>query len=150
MRRRREDQRGATLVEFALVLPLFVLLLFAIIDFGWMFTQFLDVKQGAREGARLAIVNSCDTSSPYNCQQALIHEVCARIQASDSKTKVGITEDTANNDDVASVTVERQAESLSGMLSAFIDGNTLRSTVEMKIEQPPAWSPTSSPQPCGP
>ena len=34
------------------MLPLFILFLFAIIDFGWLFTQFLDVKQGAREGAR--------------------------------------------------------------------------------------------------
>ena len=42
------------------MLPVFILFLFAIIDFGWLFTQFLDVKQGAREGARLAIVNDCD------------------------------------------------------------------------------------------
>ena len=57
LRRRngRRDQRGATLVEFAFVLPVFILFLFAIIDFGWLFTQFLGVKQSAREGARLAI-----------------------------------------------------------------------------------------------
>ena len=56
--------------EFAFVLPVFVLFLFAIIDFGWLFTQFLGVKQSAREGARLAIVNDCGGAAGDSCTNA--------------------------------------------------------------------------------
>ena len=96
--RRRGDQRGATLVEFAFVLPVFILFLFAIIDFGWLFTQFLDVKQGAREGARLAIVNDClgfdVPSTPADaraCGQSIVDKICARTSdLADEDTKVSL------------------------------------------------------------
>ena len=78
-RRRTTGQRGATLVEFAFVLPVFILFLFAIIDFGWLFTQFLDVKQGAREGARLAIVNDCTQLTwPDACETSIVEKICDR------------------------------------------------------------------------
>jgi hypothetical protein len=48
--------RGATAVEFALVLPLFVLLLFGIIDFGRYFFIQHTVQFATREGTRLALV----------------------------------------------------------------------------------------------
>ena len=60
------------------MLPVFILFLFAIIDFGWLFTQFLDVKQGAREGARLAIVNDCPNATGLACSDALVKKICAR------------------------------------------------------------------------
>jgi hypothetical protein len=48
--RRRED--GATLVEFALVMPLLLLLFIGIMEFGTAFYDFLTVEQAAREGVR--------------------------------------------------------------------------------------------------
>ncbi|HUW00987.1 MAG TPA: TadE/TadG family type IV pilus assembly protein [Acidimicrobiales bacterium] len=55
--RPRFDDQGAALVEFGLLaIPLFVIL-FGIIEFGWAFYQQLDVSHGAREGARIAVVN---------------------------------------------------------------------------------------------
>lgn len=49
--------RGQTLVEFALVLPLLVLILVGIFDFGRAIYAFNTVNNAAREGARLAIVD---------------------------------------------------------------------------------------------
>lgn len=49
---------GQTLVEFALVLPLFLLLLFAVIDGGRLVYENSVVSQAAREGARLAAVEA--------------------------------------------------------------------------------------------
>lgn len=51
---RRRDDRGAAAVETALLLPVILFLLFAIIDFGRMFNAQLTVTQAAREGARAA------------------------------------------------------------------------------------------------
>jgi Flp pilus assembly protein TadG len=44
------------MVEFVLVLPIFLLLVFAIIDFGMGFHAWLTVTNSAREGARLGAV----------------------------------------------------------------------------------------------
>jgi Flp pilus assembly protein TadG len=44
-------------VEFTLVLPIFLLVLFAIIDFGMAFHAWIAVTNSAREGARLGAVH---------------------------------------------------------------------------------------------
>src|SRR5579862_1240918 len=70
------DERGASLVEFALILPIFALLLFSMIDFGLIFQSFISMRNGVNAGARLAAVNgpmdsSCITQYPspdYNDQ----------------------------------------------------------------------------------
>jgi hypothetical protein len=54
MRLRSED--GAELVEFALVLPLLLLVLGGIVDFGMLLQRQQVVTNAAREGARLAAV----------------------------------------------------------------------------------------------
>ncbi len=55
---RRGTERGASLVEFALVAPLLIMLVMGIIDFGWILSQSQDVRHGAREAARLAAVDA--------------------------------------------------------------------------------------------
>jgi Flp pilus assembly protein TadG len=55
--RRRHGQRGQALLEFALVLPIFILLLVAIFDLGRAAFAYNTLTNAAREGARMAIVN---------------------------------------------------------------------------------------------
>jgi Flp pilus assembly protein TadG len=50
----RGTDRGAAAVEFALVMPLLLLILFAIIDFGRMLNTQITLTEAAREGARAA------------------------------------------------------------------------------------------------
>lgn len=52
----RRDEIGAEVVEFALVLPLVLLLLVGIVDFGLLFQQYQTITNAAREGARLAVL----------------------------------------------------------------------------------------------
>jgi hypothetical protein len=54
MRRTRSSSKGQGLVEFALVLPVFLLLLFGLIDGARFVYMNSVVSQAAREGARLA------------------------------------------------------------------------------------------------
>lgn len=60
---RARSERGASAVEFALiVIPLFVLLL-GIIQFSLWFWAYQVGSHAAREGARVAAVNPCDTAA---------------------------------------------------------------------------------------
>jgi Flp pilus assembly protein TadG len=68
--RRRRNQHGAAAVEFALVLPILLLLVFGIIDFGYMSYNRNQLTNAAREGARngslartTAVINSSIDSS---------------------------------------------------------------------------------------
>jgi Flp pilus assembly protein TadG len=54
---RRQARRGQALVEFALIIPLFLLLLVGIFDLGRAVFAFNTLTNAAREGARIAIVN---------------------------------------------------------------------------------------------
>ena len=47
---------GAALIEFAIVLPLMLLVLFGTIDFGLLFQRYQVVTNAAREGARIAVL----------------------------------------------------------------------------------------------
>lgn len=56
---RREN--GQSMLEFALVLPILLVLVCGIIDFGWLFYHQSELNNCAREGARFAIVNTGKT-----------------------------------------------------------------------------------------
>ena len=62
-RRSAADERGVALVEFALVLPLILLLLFGMIDFGKAFNYWNDETHLANEAARQAVVDNCPSCS---------------------------------------------------------------------------------------
>ncbi len=57
-RRRRRGEWGQSLVEFALVLPLFLVLLLGTIDFGWALRAYITATNAAREGARLGVTGA--------------------------------------------------------------------------------------------
>jgi Flp pilus assembly protein TadG len=52
------DERGAAAVEFALVLPILVVLAFGIIDFGRLLYTYNNLTSAVREGARFAAVQT--------------------------------------------------------------------------------------------
>ena len=56
------EEAGQSLVEFAMILPVFLLLLFALVDFGRGFYSWMIVTNAAREGARAAAVGLNDAA----------------------------------------------------------------------------------------
>jgi Flp pilus assembly protein TadG len=57
------SRKGVTAVEMALVLPIFVFIVFAIVDFGRFFFVQHTLQYATREGTRLALVGGTITNS---------------------------------------------------------------------------------------
>ena len=54
-RRRRRSDSGAELIELAIVLPILLIVVAGIVDFGFLFRRYEAITNAAREGARVAI-----------------------------------------------------------------------------------------------
>ena len=129
--RTAEREEGAALVEFAIVSILLFTLLFGIIEAGWGFNQQLEVRHGAREGARLAATNYPGGDAPITA------EVCSRMHFSgdNSATSVTITKTGTEIGSTVTVTVSTPYAGLTGFLDGIFGGATIASTVDIRLEQ---------------
>lgn len=59
------------MVEFALVLPVFLLLVMGIMDFGWLFYNYISVENSARNAARIACVEFTDCCYDKTAQEVV-------------------------------------------------------------------------------
>ena len=148
-------------MEFAIVAPLLFLLVFGIIDFGWAFYQHLDVRHGARESARLAVVNYHTSSGPCapggvtSCNDArltqLLTEACGRMDDG-LGLEVQLTRADSNGngtdyepgDKVVAQVRKAPVDQLTGFLAPFLDGVDVTSRVDMRIEQSAQWTDMGS------
>ena len=60
--RRTPRTRGQAMVEFTLILPLLLLLIFGIYQFGQTYADYIQVTNAARDGGRKALVSRSDAS----------------------------------------------------------------------------------------
>jgi Flp pilus assembly protein TadG len=65
--RKKRNQRGTALVEFALVLPFLAILVFGTIDFGRAYQLQNRLRNAAREGGRLAQITPLQVTSTGTC-----------------------------------------------------------------------------------
>jgi len=86
----RRDE-GAAAVEFALVVPLLLLLVFGIIDFGVLFGQNLALSNAARDAARFGVVRQIDGSPGRSCYQVLKRTRDAAVTIALNPNDVGVT-----------------------------------------------------------
>ncbi len=144
-RKRRRKQRGAALVEFALIAPFLITLLFGVIEFSWVFSQVLDMRHGAREGARLAAVNFDSTGSGNGTTQRdeLVTETCSRVDEPGA-TRVTLSFVSANTSvgGIATIRTERDLDTLTGFFDTFLGGLTPNSEVNFRLEQDAGWIAT--------
>ena len=129
--RDRDTERGASLVEFAILAPLLIILVLGIVEFGWLFGQYNDVRHGAREGARFAAVDGGDDA-------AIRNRVCISmdgLSAGMSEIRVALTDGGAAGN-VSTIRVEADVDSLSNapLISSFLP-STLSSEVQFANEQ---------------
>lgn len=56
-----KSERGQAMVEFALIVPMLLILLCGMIDFGWLYLNRYQVDNAAFEGVRYVVINGADT-----------------------------------------------------------------------------------------
>jgi Flp pilus assembly protein TadG len=136
--RRRRGERGAALVEFAILAPLLFLLLFGIMEAAWAFSDLLDVRHAAREGARVAAVNSAEPGE-VACERMKVG-----LQATGSVT---VTTPAQLGDNVT-LTVTANHTTLTSIIP-FFDGIIFNEAVTIRYERntSPTWT---SPYACTP
>jgi Flp pilus assembly protein TadG len=70
-------RRGQGLVEFALVVPIFLVLLFTMLDFGFALYTNLTLEYASREGARVGAALAAGNGSALPCAQVDNHVIAA-------------------------------------------------------------------------
>jgi len=69
--RRVRDDRGAILAEAALITPVFIALIFGIIEFGGAFRDYLTVANSASQGTRMAAIQGNTATADWTILQAV-------------------------------------------------------------------------------
>jgi len=135
----RNRDEGASLVEFAFVLPFLLLLILGVIEFGWLLGLNNYVRHGEREGARFASVNGGTNTeiSDYICN------AMEPLGGSGIQTlSIGISEGGGDVGDTGQLTVQGDIDSLSGLgfMNALLP-DSLTSTIDFRLEQDAtSWS----------
>ncbi len=157
--RSRRGERGAGLVEFALVVPLLFALLFAVVDFGLNLSNSISVRQGVREAARqgtvanVGTVSSCGNSFTSTATPEMAKLVClTKSRIGVSGARVAIRFDPASSGLAAAAAYPAGSgsppvgngllicatvpiESYSKVYGPVISGKHLTSKVDMRIEK---------------
>ena len=81
-------ERGVALVEFALVAPILLVILLALLDFGKVFNYWIDETHLASSGARLAVVNSAPGACPDGSTAATL-QAYIKCQADTGELRAG-------------------------------------------------------------
>ena len=94
---RRKDERGAALVEFALILPVLAMLVFGILTGGAAYEQKIAITQAAREGARYGAslgVSQAFTSGTWasNTQQVVVDRATGDLDGAAATVCVSLVE----------------------------------------------------------
>ena len=112
------------------MMPLLLLVVMGIIDFGYALVQNLDVRHGARESSRLIAVDDFTLT-----------EACDRMEVASGVTiELGRGGDAVG--DWANVNVTANLNAATGFFSGWLP-STLSSEVRVRIEQAPTWTPGS-------
>lgn len=140
-RRPDTDQRGQTLVEFAVVLPIIVLLMLGLFDFGRVVIFSAQLDNASRAGARVAIVNQSDDPSclggakTFKCAAADITAGMGMMATDIDDLVITGSDCTLPSNCSATVTVTYSFEPITPLVSSFFGPVGLSSTTTMPIER---------------
>jgi len=123
-----KSEQGQSLTEFALALPVLALLLFAVIQFGIAFNNYVTLTDATRAGARKAAVGRQSVSPVSDCQTAI------RGSAKDLKPSDLTTSCSSTWQPGADVTVTATYPYKISLLGLVVKTGRLSSTTTERVE----------------
>lgn len=136
--RRRREERGAAAVEFALILPIFLMLLFGIIDFGYMINRGSMINNAARDAARAASLKSTQAEveqvATYATRSVGAVTVTVSCKRPPANTSCGAYDANRLSGDTAVVKIAYKHKMLTPVGMFFPGGFDLTRQAEMRIE----------------
>ena len=131
MSRRRSirEQKGQTMVEFVLVVPILFLVLFGIIQFGILYNDYITLTDAARVGARKAAV-SRQTGDPVGMAIAATKNAASDLELA----KLGVSVNANAWAAGADVTVEATYPYEVNIMGVVLSSGTLKSSTTERIE----------------
>ncbi|GIV72955.1 MULTISPECIES: TadE family protein [Caldilinea] len=135
MKPRSGQERGQDLVEYALILPLFLFLVIGFIEISVLFFSYVTISNAAREGARAAVAVP-SAGCPLSCIDAQAAQAARRLTAGliDENLTVSVTRPDA---DSVRVEVRYRADLLTRMMIETLGGRgfvTLSAASTMRRE----------------
>jgi Flp pilus assembly protein TadG len=129
---RTNKDKGQALVEFAIILPILLLLLLGILQFGVVFNNYIQVTSAAREGARKAAVSrTLGTTGATSAARTAAKSASPGLHLSDSQITVTPSNAFAQGSDVT-VTV-RYPYSIN-LLGRVVASGNLTSSTTTRVE----------------
>jgi Flp pilus assembly protein TadG len=128
--RGRSRSAGQSMVEFAMVAPVLFLVLIAIFQFGIAFTDYIQVTNAARDGARKALVSRSDPNAVSTVQTAVKNSTWSLNTSQLGITVTPGTPWTAGQD----VTVTVSYPYSISIMGLVVGSGTLKSTTTARIE----------------
>jgi Flp pilus assembly protein TadG len=127
----RKRRRGAAAVEFAVVLPVFVILVFGMIEYGRMVMVQQVITNASREGARKAVLDGATTSSV----QTAVTSYLTSAKVNGGSAAVSPNPTSAAAGDPITVTVSIPFSAVSWLPSPmYLGGKTLSASTTMRRE----------------
>ena len=144
-------RRGATAVEMAIIAPVLLAILFAIIEFGWYFMARQMVHNAASEGVRLAILPGWNAADIETAVRARLAETLGSVASTNAEFE--LTKDDGPTSPCAAVTVRvlTQDIALPGWIlqtAGLVDPTDKIVFKRWMSAQNPAWAPTNPNIPC--
>jgi len=131
-RRNKRRRRGASAVEFAIVAPIFFLLLFGMIEFGRMLMVQQLLTNATREGARFAVLEGSTEDEVTDLVVDYLGSTMVTIN--DDDVSIDPTPETANPGDPISVSVTVPYQEVGWLSPIFLSGTDMEATAVMRKE----------------
>lgn len=123
----KKDSKGQSLVEFALVLPILMMLILGMVEFGWILNGKITITSAAREGARAAVIFKSAAEAATAVESAVNRSV-------ESSSLTSVTTVTSFNTTTTTAIVNVNAE-IKPIVGLFFSENVkLTAKAEMKVE----------------
>lgn len=110
-------RHGGAAIEFALVLPVLLALIFGIIEYGWIFFQQANILSAAREGARLGVTVAQDASpDPGTTAVTRVQAVLAQYGIDSASATITATQSGATPQETLTVQIAVPYDPLIGFV----------------------------------